>query len=120
MSIFFGNHNFDEIIFAKLMSTDTHVGTSPSNIVKFLREIGWNFQNSLDNPSFEISNDFQKFVIKNLSEGKPILVEKVEFDGHWGVIIGIDTIGTGNILYDNILIIEDSYDTSDHKKDGYD
>ena len=46
------------------------------------------------------------------------MVENVEWGGHWRVIIGYDTCGTENTL-DDVLIMADSYDTSDHYQDGY-
>ena len=48
----------------------------------------------------------------------PIMVENVEWGGHWRVIIGYDTMGTNNTL-DDVLILVDPYDTCDHKQDGY-
>ena len=51
-------------------------------------------------------------------DSTPIMVENVEWGGHWRVIIGYDTCGTENTL-DDVLIMADSYDTSDHYQDGY-
>ena len=62
---------------------------------------------------------FQKFVIENLSAGKPIIVENVDWGGHWRVIIGYDSLETSDLLYDDVLIFADPYDTSDHNQDGY-
>lgn len=113
---YFGNHDFDEAALIKRMKTKPEVGTSLSNMVKFFKEIGWEVQ-STSKPMDEV--EFQKFVVTNLKQGKPILVENVEFGGHWRVIIGIDEIGTPDDLYDDVLIFADPYDTSDHKQDGY-
>ena len=115
---YFTPHNFDEKILAKEMKTKPGAGTSLGNMVKFFKGLGWDVQSSLDTPPMD-EFAFQKFVIKNLSEGKPIIVENVEFGGHWRVIIGCDTLGTPDDLYDDVLIFADSYDTSDHDQDGY-
>ena len=115
---FFGNRDFDEKTLIKLMKTQPRVGTSLGNMVKFFKSIGWDVQSSLNTPPLD-EFAFQKFVIKNLSAGKPILVENVEFGGHWRVIIGCDTMGTPDDLYDDVLIFADPFDTSDHKQDGY-
>ena len=56
--------------------------------------------------------------MRNLSAGKPVIVENVEWSGHWRVIIGVDTMGTAE-LDDDVLIFADPYDTTDHKQDGY-
>ena len=115
---YFGNENFDEATLIKEMKTTPLSGTSLGNMVKFFKGIGWEVQSSLDAPPMD-EFEFQKFVVKNLSEGKPIVVENVEFGGHWRVIIGVDTVGTENQLYDDVLIFADPFDTSDHKQDGY-
>lgn len=115
---FFGRNDFDETTLIKLMKTKPHVGTNVGNMVTFFRNIGRKVQSSSDMPTFDDDFAFQKFVMKNLSLGRPILVENVEYGGHWRVIIGIDTMGTEN-LYDDVLIFADPYDTSDHLKDGY-
>jgi len=114
---FFGNRDFDEAALSKALKSKPKIGTSLGNMVKFFRAIGWNVQSSLDTPPMD-EETFQKFVVKNLSAGNPIMVENIEWGGHWRVIIGIDSMGTDN-LYDDVLIFADSFDTSDHLQDGY-
>ena len=115
---FFGNNDFDETELIKRMKAKPNVGTSLKNTVKFFKSIGWKVQSTFDTPHMD-EFEFQKFVVKNLSRGKPILVENVEFGGHWRVIIGCDGMGTPDDLYDDVLIFADPYDTSDHHQDGY-
>ena len=115
---YFGNNDFDEAALIKKMKTKPNVGTSLGNMIKFFKSIGWKVQSSLDAPPMD-EDAFQKFVMKNLSRGKPIIVENVEFGGHWRVIIGCDTLGTPDDLYDDVLIFADPFDTSDHRQDGY-
>ena len=115
---YFGNRDFDEATLIKRMKTKPHTGTSLGNMVKFFRDIGWDVQSSIGASPFKDEFAFQKFVVKNLSAGRPIIVENVEWGGHWRVIIGVDTMGTEN-LYDDVLIFADPFDTSDHKQDGY-
>ena len=50
---------------------------------------------------------------------KPIMVENVEWGGHWRVIIGLDTMGTDDNISDDVLIMVDPFDTTDHNQDGY-
>ena len=66
----------------------------------------------------KLSKSFQNFILKTIRSKTPILVENVEWGGHWRVIIGYDTMGTKSTL-DDVLILEDPYDTSDHWQDGY-
>lgn len=115
---YYGNRDFDEATLIKRMKTKPLIGTSLGNMVKFFKSIGWNVQSSLDKPPMD-EFQFQKFVMKNLLLGKPIMVENVEFGGHWRVIIGVDTMGTADNLCDDVLIFADPFDTSDHNRDGY-
>ena len=114
----FGNNNFDEATLVREMKTQPLVGTSLSNMVKFFRDLGWEVHSSLDSPRIEDNEAFRKFVVDNLSAGTPIMVENVEYGGHWRVIVGYDTLGTEN-LFDDVLIFADPLDTSDHHSDGF-
>lgn len=58
------------------------------------------------------------FIIKTLKEGKPIAIGWNDFGGHWQAIIGYDTMGTENFL-DDVIIVADPYDATDHNQDGY-
>jgi hypothetical protein len=53
-----------------------------------------------------------------LAEGKPILLGWDDWGGHWQVIIGYDTMDTETTA-DDVLILMDPYDTTDHNQDGY-
>lgn len=61
---------------------------------------------------------FVKWITGNLKANRPILVEWVDWDGHWQAIIGYDTQGTAGIG-DDVIIFADPYDTSDSWQDGY-
>jgi len=58
------------------------------------------------------------WIIEHLSAGHPILVGWNSFGGHWQVIIGYDTMGTEGTA-DDVLILADPYDSTDHLNDGY-
>lgn len=49
----------------------------------------------------------------------PIMIGWDEWGGHWQVIIGYDDMGTPDATQDDVLILADSYDTTDHNQDGY-
>ncbi|MCL1809202.1 MAG: dockerin type I domain-containing protein [Clostridiales bacterium] len=53
-----------------------------------------------------------------LNQGCPILIGWNEWGGHWQVIIGYDDMGTED-TQDDVLILADPYDTTDHNQDGY-
>ena len=52
-----------------------------------------------------------------LAEGKPVMVCYNDWGGHWQVIIGYDTMGT-ETQQDDVFIVADPYDTTDHCQDG--
>ena len=116
---YYGNKNFDEMSLAKEKKTKPYpIGSNPKDMAEFFSKIGWEVDSSLNRKPFETYDDFKDFVLENLIDGTPIMVENVEWGGHLRVIIGYDTLGTENTL-DDVLIMADSYDTSDHCQDGY-
>jgi hypothetical protein len=72
----------------------------------------------LPRQDFETPERFADFVKSRLEADCPLLVEWSAWGGHWTVIIGYDDMGTPAI-YDDVLIMADPYDTSDHLQDGY-
>ncbi|MBP2627141.1 MAG: hypothetical protein H6Q68_1852 [Firmicutes bacterium] len=120
--IHFDNTNWDELTIAKIMGTKPAIGTDTKGMVKFFKQIGWNVTSSLtttkDGTTFKTVQEFKAFVLSNLKNNTPILVENIDWGGHWRVIIGYDTMGTETTA-DDVLILADSYDTADHSQDGY-
>ncbi len=53
-----------------------------------------------------------------LTEGTPVMIGWNDWGGHWQVVIGYDTMGT-ETEQDDVLIVADPYDTTDHNQDGY-
>ncbi|MGF6991626.1 hypothetical protein M2150_002912 [Lachnospiraceae bacterium PM6-15] len=53
-----------------------------------------------------------------IDEDKPVMVCWNDWGGHWQIIIGYDTMGT-KTEQDDVLIVADPYDTTDHNQDGY-
>lgn len=119
MLYWYGRQNYDELTLAKEMKTRPYpYGTNVKDMVKFFEKIGWQVESSLHADKISRYEDFQDFVWYHLEKGRPILVENVEWGGHWRVIIGYDTMGTESTL-DDMLILADPYDTCDHNQDGY-
>lgn len=117
---YLGDTHWTEDYLSKAMKTQPYpVGTCTTDMVEFFNKIGYKVSSSLTaKEPLENEEDFKNFVIKNLQAKTPILVENVEWGGHWRVLIGYDTMGTESVL-DDTLIIADPYDTSDHYQDGY-
>ena len=107
-----------EMEIAKIMSTSQYNGTTIKGVVKYFEELGWNVESSANNTSPKNYKDFLWFVQQHLHKGIPIIVENVEWGGHYRVIIGYDTMGT-DYTGDDVLIMADSFDLADHVQDGY-
>ncbi len=58
------------------------------------------------------------FIRDTLAAGNPIMIGWNDWGGHWQVIIGYDDMGT-EIEQDDVIIVADPYDTTDHNQDGY-
>lgn len=53
-----------------------------------------------------------------IDKGIPMMIGWDEWGGHWQTIIGYDDMGTEE-TQDDVLVLADSYDTTDHEQDGY-
>ena len=116
---YFGVHDYDEASLSREMKTQPYpIGTNPKDMLAFFVRLGWKTDSNLTHSRFDEYDNFKEFVLKNLREGTPIMVENVYWGGHWRVIIGYDDIGTESTL-DDVLILADPYDTCDHNQDGY-
>jgi hypothetical protein len=57
-------------------------------------------------------------LIDFLKQGSPIIIGTNEWGGHWQIIIGYDTNDT-ETFEDDVLLLADPYDRTDHRPDGY-
>lgn len=107
-----------ELEICDIMNTSKTCGTDLPSMVKYFKHIGWQVDSKLDNKSPKDYDAFLKMVKDYLKAGIPIIVENVDWGGHWRVIIGYDDMGTKH-TGDDVLILADPFDTSDHLQDGY-
>ena len=115
----FGLKRYHENLIGQLVETHPTKGSTVENIADFFDLIGWVSEyHAAPKRKFDTIEDFEAFVIDRIDRGIPILVDWVDWAGHWQVIIGIDTCGT-ETPYDDVLIIADPYDVTDHFQDGY-
>lgn len=115
----FGVKDYDEMQLADIMEGNPEVGTTVEHIADFFENLGWNVDVHADTElKFEDEEDFYSFVIEKIDAGIPIMVDWVDWGGHWQVIIGIDTCNP-DYPDDNVLILADPYDITDHYQDGY-
>ena len=114
---YFGINKYSEEKLAKYLNTSKN-GTSLRSIVKLFNKLGFKCFSSLEHSKFKNYKQFRKFVIKLLKKKIPIIVENVDWGGHWRVIIGIDVMSKKSTL-DDTLILADSYNTHNHNQDGF-
>ena len=115
----FGQKQYHEKAVAGLVETDCAKGSSVENIADLFDLIGWNVDaHASTDRRFQTIEDAEKTIINYIDRGIPIMVDWVDWAGHWQVLIGIDTCGT-DTPYDDVLIFADPYDVTDHKQDGY-
>ena len=70
------------------------------------------------NPPFHNESEFSKWVKTNINEGNVIIVLYNDWAGQYAAIIGVDDMGTEE-TNDDVIILADAYDTTDHLQDGY-
>ena len=116
---YLGNHDYNELEICELAGTDTSKGTSVEGLYSFLDTLGFRLDFHADSkPRFNDIAECEDYLIQAIDSGAPILIDWVDWYGHWQTIIGIDTCGTDS-PYDDVLIMADSYDVTDHYQDGY-
>ena len=115
----FGQKQYHEKAVAGLLETHCTKGSSVENIADLFDLIGWNvdFHGSTDR-KFQTVEEAERAIIDYIDRGIPMMVDWVDWAGHWQVLIGIDTCGT-DTPYDDVLIFADPYDVTDHRQDGY-
>ena len=84
-------------------------------------ETVWNYESTYDfaDADGKLDDDYLSpdWILERLNAGRPILVGWNSFGAHWQVIIGYDSMGT-DATADDVLILADPYDTTDHRNDG--
>lgn len=114
-----GQKQYNEDILGSLMETAPFVGTSVENMADFFDVIGWNVYYHADTKAhWNSEKEFEMAVIALIDRGIPLIVDWLDWTGHWAVIIGIDTCSTEE-PYDDVLIFADPYDITSHFQDGY-
>ncbi|MCQ2372672.1 MAG: C39 family peptidase [Phascolarctobacterium sp.] len=107
-----------EMEIAKAMDTNNHNGTSVKGMMSYFEKVNWEVHSSTSSKTPKNYDAFVRFVEGNLKQNNPIMVENVEWGGHWRVIIGYDSMGT-DYKGDDVLIMADPFDLADHHQDGY-
>ena len=115
----FGVEEYDEMEIAEAAGTDTSKGTSVEGLAAFFEQAGFETDYHADTEArFETIEEAEAYLLDSIDDGIPVMVDWVDWRGHWQVVIGIDTMDSDS-PYDDVLILADSYDVTDHQQDGY-
>ncbi|MDR2763719.1 MAG: hypothetical protein LBB90_01660 [Tannerella sp.] len=79
---------------------------------------GFEYQSTFDYPEASPETIPETFFLGYLRRGIPVIVGSNIWGGHWQIVIGYDTMGTPATA-DDVLILAEPYDTTDHRQDGY-
>ncbi|MGL5439624.1 MAG: papain-like cysteine protease family protein [Filifactoraceae bacterium] len=112
--------NYTEESLAQMRSNKmAEEATYLKDVVSIFKKVGFDVESTYDYPAEKIY-EFMTLeqIQKYLKEGKPIIAAWNDWGGHYQVIIGYDTLGT-KTTQDDVIIVADSYDTTDHNQDGY-
>lgn len=115
----FGQKKYHELAVGQLIESHPSIGSTVENIADFFDLIGWKTDyHAGTDLRFETIEETEKAITDLIDQGIPMMVDWVDWAGHWQVLIGIDTCGT-DTPYDDVLIFADPYDVTDHHQDGY-
>ncbi len=112
--------DYNELTLAELRPQGAAPGaTSLSEMVAIFEGVGGFDCYSAIDAGDEVYDIFTyDYIIETLAAGDPIMIGWNDWGGHWQVIIGYDTMGT-ETTQDDVIIVADPYDTTDHNQDGY-
>ena len=119
---YFGIDTITEYDLYKEAKTMPGHGTNTENLGKALQKlVGDKFTVTYKKDDTIIKQDEFQTMVKDCtkpSNNKVMLLESVEWGGHWMTLIGYDDMGTKDTA-DDVLVFADPYDTTDHNQDGY-
>lgn len=98
---------------------DEPVATSLPDAITVFDEVGGFELETTRDYGDKIYEEFTLADIREyLENDTPVLICWNDWGGHWQVIIGYDTMGTQD-EFDDVIIVADPYDATDHNQDGY-
>ena len=95
----------------------------PNNLEDTISQYGYDYEsknkgfNDDKVPSYD-EIEFSEYIKNSLKNNESIIILSNDWGGHYTVVIGYDDMGTDNVL-DDVVIIAEPFDTSDHMNDGY-
>ena len=118
-----GDLNAKDLSSLRSAARSTTGGTSIWELEKVFEKLdelgitgGWEMEGWTDNN--DILTESPEWLKKQLTAGHPVIVIWNSYGAHGQVIIGYDDMGTPE-TNDDVLVMMDPYDTTDHNPDGY-
>jgi hypothetical protein len=113
----FSPDDADEFRIAREMNISTDgtsnetisLGLTPEQAALWFNRQGWNATWG--------TNGTIEMLRENLKSGHPVMVEWIDWGGHWVVVVGYDTRGS-ELFWDDVIIFADSVDCHDDRVDG--
>lgn len=113
-----GNCNEESLATLRTDHSNQHDGTCLNQMIDILNGVGgFNLVTTYDYKE-HLDDVNMSFFRKQIEAGYPVLIGWNDWGGHWQVVMGYDTMGTEH-EGDDVLIVADPFDTSDHNQDGY-
>ena len=113
-----GNLSEESLAALRENHEEQHIGTCLDQVIDMFEAVGgfelettYDYADNLDAVNMS-------FIRERIAQGTPILVGWNDWGGHWQVIIGYDTMNT-EYEGDDVIIVADPFDTTDHNQDGY-
>ena len=105
-----------------IAGTNSENGTKPEGLELAIEHFGHEYESKRtfskeENPIYD-DKEFSDYIKKTLRNKEPIIILSNDWAGHYTVIIGYDDMGNDN-LEDDVVIVADPFDTTDHICDGY-
>jgi len=124
MAVYYINNTvLDEVEMTKRAGANETHGTLIVNLQKLVSELGFDYESRTnfteENDPTRNEKSFAAYIKESLGKKEPIIVISNDWGGHYSVIIGYDDMGTEDYTEDDIIILADPYDTTDHMSDGY-
>ena len=113
-----GDLNEESLAALRENHEEQHIGTCLDQVIDMFEAVGgFELETTYDYAdNLDIVN--MSFIKEHIAQGTPILVGWNDWGGHWQVIIGYDTMNT-EYEGDDVIIVADPFDTTDHNQDGY-
>jgi hypothetical protein len=113
-----GDWNEESLATLRENHEEQHIGTCLDQVIDMFEAVGgfelettYDYTDNLDAVNMS-------FIKEHIAQGTPVIVGWNDWGGHWQVIIGYDTMNT-EYEGDDVIIVADPFDTTDHNQDGY-